>query len=152
MRQADFQQLVFIQFFHVMEIDPVQFFNIEDSGILRYPVQAELLAEFFHGENFLIAVRRPSQKSQEIVNSLGQVSQVAILLDAGCAVAFAHFLLIFAQDKRYMGKGRYGKAQCFIEDELARCIGQMFFRTDDMGNMHESIIHDDTIIIYRNSV
>ena len=51
-----------------------------------------------------------------------------------------------------MSKLRGFKAESFIDDQLTRRIGQVFFSTDDMGDVHQGIVEDDAVVVDRNAV
>ena len=54
-------ELVCIEFLHVLEIDPVQLIDIEDSIIRGDTLHRELFDEFFFREDFLFALRSPAR-------------------------------------------------------------------------------------------
>ena len=148
-RQADGIELVFIELLHVMEVDPVELFDVEDGRVLGDAVEGEL---FIAAEDFLIAFRRPAEEGQEVDQCVGQVAHIAVLLDRCSAMALAHLLLVGAEDERYVSELRGFKAQCLVDDQLARRVGQVFFRTDDVGDVHEGIVEDDAVVIDRDAV
>ena len=151
-RQANRKELVRVQFFHVLEIDPVQFFNIEHCRILGYAIEREQLAKLFFTENFPITFGRPAQKREEIEESIRQISHVPILLHGSGAVTFAHLFLIRAENKRYVSKLGRLKAQQPVKHKLARRIGKMLFRTDNMCDFHKRVVKNYTIIINGDAV
>ena len=151
-RQADGIELVFVELLHVMEVDPVQFFDVEDGRVLGDAVEGELFDEFVAAEDFLIAVRRPAEEGQEVDQGIGQVPHVAVLLDRRSAMALAHLLLVGAEDERYVGELRSFEAQGLVDDQLARRVGQVFFRADDVGDVHEGIVEDDAVVIDRDAI
>ena len=51
-----------------------------------------------------------------------------------------------------MGELRGIKAKGLVDDQLARRIGQMFFGTDDVGDVHQGIVEDDAVVVDRNAV
>ena len=51
-----------------------------------------------------------------------------------------------------MGKDRFFKAKGFVDKELTRRVGQVFFRTDNMGNMHQIVVNDHGVVIGRNPI
>ena len=51
-----------------------------------------------------------------------------------------------------MCKGRYRETKGMIEDELTRCIRQVFFCPYDVGNVHECIVEYDAVVVYRNAI
>ena len=67
-------------------------------------------------------------------------------------MALAHLLLVGAEDERYVGELRSFEAQGLVDDELARRVGQVFFRADDVGDVHEGIVEDDTVVIDRDAI
>ena len=135
-----------------MEVDPVELFDVEDGRVLGDAVEGELFDEFVAAEDFLIAFRRPAEEGQEVDQCVGQVAHVAVLLDRRSAMALAHLLLVGAEDERYVSELRGFKAQCLVDDQLARRVGQVFFRTDDVGDVHEGIVEDDAVVIDRDAV
>ena len=151
-RQADGIKLVFVELLHIMEVDPVQFFDVEYGRVLGDAVEGELFDEFVAAEDFLIAIRRPAEESQEVDQGIRQIAHVAVLLDRRSAMALTHLLLVSAEDERYVGELRSFEAQGLVDDQLARRVGQVFFRADDVGDVHEGIVEDDAVVIDRDAI
>ncbi len=51
-----------------------------------------------------------------------------------------------------MGKRGSVPSQCFIEHQLAQGIGQVLFRPDHVGHLHQVIIHHHAEVVYRHAV
>ena len=65
---------------------------------------------------------------------------------------FTHFRMVGTQNQGDMSEKRFFKTQRFVYQQLTRCIGQVFFRTDHMRDMHQAVVNHDRIIISRNSI
>ena len=144
---SSFKEGFSIQLTHIMLVNPVQLIDIENCRILSYAVHGELFNQLLHAEDFLLAIGSPAQQSQEIVDAGGQIAQLTILVHTGSAMALAHLGVVLAQNQGNMTKGGLLKAQCIINQALARSVGQMLLSTDYMGNVHQSIVDYYGIVI-----
>ena len=151
-RFSSFKECFRIQLTHIVLVNPVQLVDIENSGVLGNAVHAEFVNQLVHAEDFLLAVRSPAQKCQEVVNSFRQVTQLTILVNTGSAVTLAHFGVVLAQNQGNVTEGRLFEAQCIINEALTRSVGQMLFSADYMSNVHQRIIDNYSIVIGRNTV
>ena len=151
-RLSSLEESLCVQLTHIVLVNPVQLVDIENSRVLSYTVHAELVNQLIHAEDFLLAVRSPAKKCEEVVDSLRQIAQLTILVNAGSAMTLAHLGMVLAQNQGDVAKGRFFKAQCIINEALARSVGQMLLCTDYVGNVHQCIVDNYSIVIGRDAV
>ena len=151
-RENQVVELIGIHLLHVLEIDPVQFIDIEDSIIRGDALHGELFDKLFFREDFLLALRSPAEERQIVHDRFRQVAHIPVFGDRGRAMTLAHLLVIFAEDQGNMTKLRRFIAKRFIDGELARGVREMFFRADDVGDFHERVIDDNSEVVDRNAV
>ena len=135
-----------------MLVNPVQLIDIKNSGVLGNTVHAEFMNQLVHAEDFLLAVRSPAQKCQEVVDSFRQITQLTILVNAGSAVTLTHFGVVLTQNQGNMTEGRLFEAQCIINEALTRSVGQMLLSADYMSNVHKRIVDNYSIVIGRDAI
>ena len=152
MRLSTFKEGFSVQLTHIMLVNPVELVDIKDCGVLSYAVHAKFLHQLVHAENFLLAVRCPAQKCQEVVDSLGQITQLTVLVNTGCTMTLAHLGVILAQNQGDMAKGGFFEAKCIINQALARSVGKMLLSADYMGDVHQGIVNNNSVIIGGNAV
>ena len=67
-------------------------------------------------------------------------------------MTLAHLGVILAQNQGNMTEYRFFKAQSIVYQALARSVGQMLLSADYMGNMHQSIVNYNCIVVGRNTI
>ena len=88
------------------------------------------------------ALRRgPAQRRQVGDQGLGQEPPFAVLANGRRARPFAQLLPVRREDHGDMGKGRTRPPHPVQDRELARRVGDVFIPADNVGDVHQMIVH-----------
>ena len=135
-----------------MAVHPIEFGLVEHGIFLRDAVEAELLAQHIARNNRGLAVEAPSQKSQEVHHRVGQIAARSVFLDARGAMALGELLAVGAQNHGEVRERRSLKAQCLINQNLTRRVGQVVVATNHMRDVHVRIVADHGEVIGRRAI
>lgn len=146
-RNGSFNDAVKRQAGKILTVHPGQFLHVIDSCFLAHLAEVKDLHRIFEREDFFVIARRPAQKGQIVYDSFWKITLAAEFFNARCSVAFTEFAPIRCKDHGHMTELRGFPAQCLIDKELFRRVGDMFFGAQDMGHAHEMIINDNGKVI-----
>lgn len=114
---------------HEMGIAPFELGGVKGGGGGVKIGAVEIGNEFFFREELLIAVG-PAQAHQVVNQGLGQQAVLFVLDDGARAVAFGELLTVGAKNHGHMAEARHGQAQGFVDEDLARGVGDVIGRRE----------------------
>ena len=146
----------------VFVVEPFAFFVVEFGAALAALLEREELDELVHRQDFLVVAGVPAQQGEEVYDSFGQVSGLAVARrnlarlgivplereygeSQAVAVAFAQFALTVGfQQQRQVGKAGHGifPAEGAVEQYMQRGRGQPLFAADDVRDEHQVVVDD----------
>mmetsp|Transcript_7782 Transcript_7782/g.16715 ORF Transcript_7782/g.16715 Transcript_7782/m.16715 type:complete len:421 (-) Transcript_7782:647-1909(-) len=138
--------------FHVLLVDPPQFFHVKDGGRFDDAAQLKGFDEFVTGKNLVVGTIVPPQQGQVVDHGVRQESIQSELVAGGGPVSLRQLLLVLSQDERAVGVLGTGGAQAIQNQSLPDCVGQMLLGANDGGDPHQGVVDGDTEIVDRNPV
>ena len=130
----------------VLAVHPETFVEVEAGAAPVDVFQFEEFDDLLDGEDFAVVLRRPSEETKVIAHRLGRVALRDVILHTGALVALAHLGTIGIEDERDVGEPRRLDSEGFVELDVLRCVGQMVFAADDIGDLHFDIVdHIDEV-------
>ena len=136
----------------VLAVDPLELVVIERTRILADALEREELGHLLAREQRGLAIRRPSEQCKVVEQGIGQVTHIAIFLDACRTMALGELLSIRTADHRQMSEGRRGIAEGLVDEDLTRRVGKMVITADDVRHLHVHVIADDREVVSGRAV
>ena len=143
--------------FEVLAVDPAQLVVVEDGRGLREALEAEMLDELLHGEDFLVRVLRvPAEECDVVYDGLRQVAGLDEVVKGGGAMALRELrggaVGVLAHDRGEVNEGRQLPAVALVEQYVLRRGGDEFRAADDVRDVHEMVVDDVGEVIGRHAV
>lgn len=123
-------------------VHPFQFFVIElGAGFIDF-FERKFFDHFGAGGDFLVGGDGPAEQSKEIDKGIRDVAESAVFSDGGGAVTFGELATAGSENDRQMSESGRRPAKGGIQADVLGRAGNPFFATQDVGNLHQVIIHD----------
>ena len=152
-------ELVKVHSFQVFAVHPCQFLDIEDGRRFAQTSHIEVFFQFFQGEDFLCAGRAPAQQSDIVDDGFYHIAFSYQIFKGLVPVTFGQFMVCVTHNCRQVYiYGRF-PAECFVQQVIFGCGGQVFTAAYHVCDMHQVVIHNvcevisgETVCFHQNLV
>src|SRR3990172_3451950 len=144
---------LFVRFLlEMLEIQPVQFLDVEDRPRFPHALEGELLNEFCKAEKLTLIPRIPAEKRYEVHERFFEIPFCPVVFDRNIALTFAQFAFVRIEEQRQMGEDREIPSEIPVQENVLWCARQPFLSANNVTDLHQVIVHDDSEVIRGKSV
>ena len=125
----------------ILAVKPEQLFRIADRRTVQDAIQVKFFNQIGHRVQIALLFGRPALQRQKVQGGLAQIALFRILQCSQSAISLAELLLVRTHHYRQMGIDRRLPAESPMDENMQRGRRQPFLAAEDMGDLHQVIVH-----------